>query len=227
VAFAQGNGARTALVDGSLQFGDLRALLKVPLDTPSIHDLPTDRIQESDLNDVLWRDPSGIDILLAPPRVELAEMISARDVEKVISMMRRVYNVVVIDMPVALSEVTLALLDSADTILEVVTWDSTTLRNTRTAVETFRAIGYPPDKIRYLLNRADSAGGLDPASFVQLLGREPEFQLVSDGRLVMESNNQGVPFLLANPMAPISQGLVGIAKDLARAPARALVSARR
>ncbi len=67
---------RTVLIDGSLQFGDLRALLKVPVDAPSILDLPTDRIAESDLGDVLWRDPSGIDILLAPPRIEMAEMLT-------------------------------------------------------------------------------------------------------------------------------------------------------
>ena len=86
-------GKRTVLIDGSLQFGDLRALLKVPVDAPSILDLPTDRIQESDLQDVLWRDPSGIDILLAPPRVEMAEMVTVRDVDKVLSLLRRVYEV--------------------------------------------------------------------------------------------------------------------------------------
>jgi CheY-like chemotaxis protein len=42
-------GVPTALIDGSLQYGDLRALLKVPSDVPSILDLPTDRVQESDL----------------------------------------------------------------------------------------------------------------------------------------------------------------------------------
>jgi DNA-binding NarL/FixJ family response regulator len=68
VALAQAD-QRTVLIDGALQFGDLRALLKVPVDAPSILDLPTDRVAESDLQDVLWRDPSGIDILLAPPRV--------------------------------------------------------------------------------------------------------------------------------------------------------------
>ena len=81
---------QTVLIDGSLQFGDLRALLKVPVDAPSILDLPTDRIAESDLQDVLWRDPSGIDILLAPPRVEMAEMVTTRDLDKILSLLRRV-----------------------------------------------------------------------------------------------------------------------------------------
>src|SRR3954468_10202115 len=137
---------QTVLIDGSLQFGDLRALLKVPVDAPSILDLPTDRIAESDLRDVLWRDPSGIDILLAPPRIEMAEMVSTRDVEKMLSLLRRVYQAIVIDVPAALGDISLAFLDGADTIIEIVTYDSTTLRNTLMIAETFRQIGYSPEK---------------------------------------------------------------------------------
>ena len=149
---------RTVLIDGSLQFGDLRALLKVPTDAPSILDLPTDRIAESDLGDVLWRDPSGIDILLAPPRIEMAEMVTPRDVEKVLSLLRRVYGAIVIDMSSYLNDVNLAFLDASDTIVEIVTYDSTTIHNTVAIADTFRAIGYPATKVRYLVNRADSAG---------------------------------------------------------------------
>ncbi len=153
---------RTVLVDGSLQFGDLRSLLKVPLDAPSILDLPTDRVSESDLQDVLWRDPSGIDILLAPPRVEMSEMITSRDLDKVLSLLRRVYQAVIIDMSPAVNDVNLAFLDASDTILEVVTYDSTTIHNTVAIADTFRQIGYPATKVRYLVNRADSAGGSPP-----------------------------------------------------------------
>ncbi|HEX5466860.1 MAG TPA: AAA family ATPase [Candidatus Limnocylindrales bacterium] len=213
VALAQA-GQKTVLIDASFQFGDLRTLLKVPLDSPSILDLPTDRIAESDLADVLWRDPSGIDILLAPPRVEMAEMVTLRDVEKVLSLMRRIYNVTVVDTPAALNDLTLAFLDASDVVLEIVTWDSMTLSNTRTMAATFQAIGYAPSKVRYILNRADSAGGLDAATLTQVLGREPEYRAVSDGRLVVESNNQGVPFVLADPAAQISQDLARIAAEL-------------
>ena len=129
VALGQ-SGERTVLIDGSLQFGDLRALLKVPVDAPPILDLPTDRIAESDLADVLWRDPSGIDILLAPPRVEMAEMVTTRDIDKVLSLLRRVYTVVVIDTPSMINDLNLAFLDTPDTIVEVVTYDSTTIHNT-------------------------------------------------------------------------------------------------
>ena len=200
-------GVTTALIDCSLQYGDLRALLKVPDDVPSILDLPTDRVQESDLRDVMWRDPSGVDILLAPPRVEMAEMVTARDVEKTISILRRLYEAVVIDTPVSLSEVTLAFLDACDVILSVVTYDSTTIHNTIAVGEVFASIGYTAEKVHYLVNRADSSGGMSRDELARALGRRPDFEVVSDGRLVVQANNEGMPFVVASPDAAVSRDL--------------------
>jgi pilus assembly protein CpaE len=216
---------RTVLIDGSLQFGDLRALLKVPVDAPSIVDLPTDRIIESDLQDVLWRDPSGIDILLAPPRVEMSEMITNRDIDKILSLLRRIYQAIVIDMSPAINDINLAFLDASDTIVEVVTYDSTTIHNTIAMADTFRTIGYPASKVQYLVNRADSAGGINPDDLSRALGRLPEHQVVSDGMLVVQSNNAGVPFVLANPDAQISRDIHRVATELVGA--RQPVGARR
>ena len=219
-------GHRTVLIDGSLQFGDLRALLKVPVDAPSILDLPTDRVSEADLADVLWRDPSGIDILLAPPRVEMAEMVTTRDVDKILSLLRRIYGAVVIDMSPSISEINLAFLDASDTILEIVTYDVTTIHNTIAVADTFRIIGYPASKVRYLVNRADSAGGIAADDLARALGRLPEHRVVSDGKLVVTSNNEGVPFVLASPEAEISRDVVRVASEV-MASARVPVAARR
>jgi pilus assembly protein CpaE len=205
---------RTVLIDGSLQFGDLRALLRVPVDAPSILDLPTDRISETDLQDVLWRDPSGIDILLAPPRVEMAEMISTRDIDKILSLLRRVYQAVVIDMNATITDLNLAFLDTSDTIVEIVTYDSTTIHNTVAVADTFRIIGYPASKVRYLVNRSDSSGGIAPDALARALGRIPEHSVVSDGQLVVRSNNEGVPFVLANPDAAISRDITKAATEI-------------
>ena len=217
---------RTVLIDGSLQFGDLRSLLKVPVDAPSILDLPTDRVSEADLADVLWRDPSGIDILLAPPRVEMAEMVTTRDVDKILSLLRRIYGAVVIDMSPSISEINLAFLDASDTILEIVTYDVTTIHNTIAVADTFRIIGYPASKVRYLVNRADSAGGIAADDLARALGRLPEHRVVSDGKLVVTSNNEGVPFVLASPEAEISRDVVRVASEV-MASARVPVAARR
>lgn len=216
-------GVSTALIDGSLQYGDLRAMLKVPDDVPSILDLPTDRVQESDLRDVMWRDPAGIDILLAPPRVEMAEMVTARDVEKTISILRRLYQAVVIDTPTVLSEVTLAFLDACDVILSIVTYDSTTIHNTVAVGEAFASIGYTAEKVHYLVNRADSSGGISRDELARALGRKPDFEVVSDGRLVVQANNEGMPFVVASPEAAISRDVRRVAATIAGGAAGAPV----
>jgi pilus assembly protein CpaE len=218
-------GVATALIDGSLQYGDLRALLKVPSDVPSILDLPTDRVQESDLRDVMWRDPAGIDILLAPPRVEMAEMVSARDVEKTISLLRRLYEAIVIDTPTSLSEITLALLDTSDVVLSIVTYDSTTIHNTIAVADVFSSIGYSPEKMQYLVNRSDSSGGIGHDELARALGRRPDFEVVSDGRLVVQANNEGMPFVVSSPDAAVSRDIRRVAQTLlgrtaANAPVR-------
>jgi len=207
-------GTRTVLVDGSIQFADLRALLRVPADALSILDLPTDRVVESDLAEVLWRDPSGIDILLAPPRIEEHEMVTMRDLEKVLSLLRRLYDAVIVDMSVAVDELNLALMDRADTILEIVTYDSTTIHNTIALADTFRVIGYPATKVRYLVNRADANAGIDPADLTRALGRVPEYHVRSEGAVVVPANNEGLPFVLSNPEAGVTQDIERVASDL-------------
>jgi pilus assembly protein CpaE len=217
VAFGQVPGIRVVLIDGDLQFGDLRGLLRVPDTAPSILQLPTDRIAESDLASVLWRDPSGIDLLLAPPRVEQAEMITARDVEKVISLLRRIYNVVIIDSPPAIDETTLAYLDDADSILSIVTPDRNSVRNARLAGQAFVAAGFAPQKMMLVMNRAGSPG-IRPEEMSAELGRLPDVAIPEDPGLIAATVAEGVPFVLAQPNARASQEIVGIVRRLMAPP---------
>ncbi|HEY7526665.1 MAG TPA: response regulator [Candidatus Limnocylindria bacterium] len=214
LAVSLGQEHRVCLVDGSLQFSDLRGLLRVPANAPSIVNLPTDRIRESDVAEVAWKDPSGVDILLAPPRVEMAEMVTVRDLEKALSMLRQLYEFVVIDTRAGLGDDVLVFLDASDVILQVLTYDSMAIRNLAMAREAFDAIGYPASKLAIVLNRSDSTGGISKADVESALGSSIDYEIVSDGRLVVAANNEGVPFVSGSPDAPISQGLRTISASL-------------
>jgi pilus assembly protein CpaE len=214
VTFGQMTGVRVVLIDGDLQFGDLRGLLRVPDTAPSILQLPTDRIAESDLTANLWRDPSGIDLLLAPPRVEQADMVTARDLEKVLSLLRRIYNVIVVDSPPAITDATLTFLDDADGILSVVTPDRAAVRAARLAGLAFVAAGMPPHKMLLVMNRA-GVPGVKPEQMAAELGRLPDVVIPDDPMLVGGTNAEGVPFVLAQPSAKASQAIVAIAQRLA------------
>jgi len=61
----------------------------------------------------------------------------------------------------------------------------------------------------------------------EVLGHHIDFEIVSDGRLVLAANNEGVPFVSASPDAQISKGVRSIASALRaqrRTPALALAA---
>ena len=228
LAVALGADHRVCLIDGSLQFSDLRGLLRAPAAAPSIINLPTDKIRDTDLAEVVWKDPSGIDVLLAPPRIEMAEMVTVRDIEKALSIIRQVYEVIVVDTRATLSDDVLAFLDASDLILEVLAYDSMAIRALAMADEAFATIGYAPSKLEAVLNRSDSTGGFSKADVEEALNRRIDHEVVSDGKLVIAANNEGVPFVLANPEAPVSQGVRAMAASIAaRLPSHAAALARR
>jgi pilus assembly protein CpaE len=138
-----------------------------------------------------------------------------------------VYAAIVIDMSSVINDINLGFLDASDTIVEIVTYDSTTIHNTIAMADTFRSIGYPPTKVRYLVNRADSHGGIEADDLQKALGRVPEHRVISDGQLVVRSNNEGVPFILADPAAPISQDVVRVASEVLGAGRVAVGAGRR
>ncbi|CAN5661450.1 response regulator [soil metagenome] len=215
-----------ALVDGSFQFADLRALLRVDESVPSIVQLPTSKLTQADLSDVAWRDKSGMDIFFAPPRPEMAEMITAVDVTKLLALLRRVYNIVVLDTATSVGEVNLALLDAADQIVVLLAYEEATLRQSKQTVATLSKIGYPPDKLLFLVTRSDASGGIKPEAIDALFGRPADFAVVSDGPLVLAANNSGEAFALAAPTAQISRDVAAVAAALS-APRQLLAAARR
>ncbi len=214
-AIAADGAHRVALIDGSLQFGDVRALLRVPESAPSILHLPTNKVQRTDIEEVVYRDKSGVHVLLAPPRIEMAEMVLARDLEKLLSLMRRLYNVVIIDTASTVDDILLAFLDASDQLIQVLTPETAALHQARQLTATLTAAGYPAAKMRYLVNRADSTGGLPRGAVEQHIGRKADYEVVSDGLLVVEANNRGESFVKLGPDAAITKDVTRIARQLA------------
>jgi pilus assembly protein CpaE len=214
-AIAAEGQQKVALVDGSLQYGDVRALLRIDESAPSLLQLPTNKVQKTDVEEVVYRDSSGVHVLLAPPRIEMSEMILARDLEKLMSLMRRLYNVVIIDTSSQVDDILLAFLDSSDEVVQVVTYEGPALRQARQVTMTLAAAGYPAEKIRFLVNRADSTGGLPKNALEEHVGRKPDFEIVSDGLLVVEANNRGEPFVKLGPDAQITKDVARVAHRLA------------
>ena len=206
-------GKRVALMDASFQFGDVGVLLNLNPRNKSIADLAGELQagEAESLDTFMITHSSGVKVLLAPPSPEQAELIGPSAVRKVLQGLRASFDLVVVDCPATFNEATLAVLDEADLILTLLTLEITSVKNMRLFLEVCEQLGYGPEKIRLVLNRADSTLGIRVADVEHSIGRKVDHTIVSDGRSVVYALNRGVPFFLSNREAQVSQDIQRLA----------------
>ena len=72
--------------------------------------------------------------------------------------------------------------------------DSLSLKNTKLGLETLELMGYDRERIRLVLNRADSRVGHHPRRRRAIVGREPDVLVPSD-RDIPRAVNEGEPLV--------------------------------
>jgi pilus assembly protein CpaE len=216
VAAATDMGKNVVLVDASFQFGDVGVLLNLNPKNKSIADLVPE-LEAGDpesLDTFVINHSSGIRVLLAPPSPEMAELITTAGVKRVLEALRAKHDLVIVDCTSWFNDTTLAILDMADVILTLLSLEITSIKNIRLFLEVADQLGYEADKVRLVLNRADSTLGIRVADVEHSIGRKVDHTIVSDGRSVVYALNRGVPFYLSNREAQVSQDIMRLASEI-------------
>jgi pilus assembly protein CpaE len=207
-----------ALVDANFQFGDLGLLLNVnPNNTASIADALTELAEgHADAVDAaLISHSTGIKVLLPPPSPEMAELITSDHMRRILSRLRQRNDLVVVDTSSQLNDPTLTILDAADVVLTVLTYDLASIKNTRVFLGVAERLGYNEDKVKVVLNKADSTNGITLADLEGSIGHKVDFTIGSDARAAIHAMNHGVPFASGNAGAQISRDVVAVARAVA------------
>jgi pilus assembly protein CpaE len=217
VAAATELGQQTCLVDGSFQFGDVGVLLNLNPKNKSIADLipELESGEPESLDTFVINHSAGIRVLLAPPTPEMAELITPAGAKAIVEGLRRDNDLVVVDCMSTFNDTTLAILDQADVVLTMLSLEITSIKNIRLFLEVAEQLGYESDKVRLVLNRADSSLGIRVADVEHSIGRRVDHTIVSDGRSVVYALNRGVPFFLSNREAQVSQDILRLAEAVA------------
>ncbi|MHB8868530.1 MAG: AAA family ATPase [Thermoleophilia bacterium] len=210
------SGKRVALVDLDLQFGDVAiALGMVPKRT--IYDL-IQTYPEVDLtllsDFMLTHTATGIHVLPAPLYPEEGDRITADDIRSVLEAAQQGYDFVVVDTPPFFEERVLTALDWADDILLVGSLDVATLKSLKLTLSSMDLMAFPDEKIRVVMNRADSKVGLDLAAADRHLGRATRYSIPSSVD-VPRALNAGEVISVQNPGARVSRELARITADYA------------
>ncbi len=218
VAAATELGQRVVIMDGSFQFGDVGVLLNLNPKSKSIADLvPEIEAAGGEIESIdtfVIDHTSGVRVLLAPPSPEMAELVTASGVRKVLATLRATHDLVVVDCTAFFNDTTLAILDAADVILTMLSLEITSIKNMRLFLEVAEQLGYESGKVRLVLNRADSALGIRVADVEHSIGRKVDETIVSDGRSVVYALNRGIPFFLSNREAQVSQDILRLARSV-------------
>ena len=212
VALASG-GTEVALVDLDLHFGDVAIMLQL-FPSHTIHDAAqTSQLDPLSLKSFLTHHESGIWALVAPTEPTVADTIGAGAVATILKLLREAFAYVVIDTPAAFSEPVLAAFDESDLIVMLATLDVPSVKNLKLAMQTMELLHYPRNRIRTVINRADSKVGLRLPDVEKLLS-SPVDTTIPSSRSVPLSVNKGSPIMLEEPKGPVAESIRRVAAQL-------------
>jgi pilus assembly protein CpaE len=186
-----------------LHLGDVLSFLDLP-GTFSITDVLANagRLDRDLLDASVMRHPSGLRVLAQSGKVEEADQVRAQDVTQLIAFLRRHYERIVIDGVRGFDELSLAVLDSSQKLLMVLTQDVPAVRNTKRCLDLFRRLGYGDAKVQLVLNRFQKDSKITPEVITETVGLPVAHTLSNDFAAAIESINRG---LLLYDLAPRSK----------------------
>jgi pilus assembly protein CpaE len=229
VALAK-DGNRVCLVDLDLAFGDVAISVQVsPARTIIDAVRMAGHVDTTGAASLLTRYRPGLDLLLAPVTPGDAEKIPPQLVRELLTVLRGMYDYVVVDTPAQFSEHVLMAMDASAHHVLLTTPDVPALKNLRVTLDTFDMLSYPAGIRSIVLNRSDAKVGLTAEDVIRVV-RSPIDVQVPSSREVPVSINKGTPIVLDNPTHPVSQAITRFAQERLQAGAaseRSVASAHR
>jgi pilus assembly protein CpaE len=213
-SFAKYGGKRTLLLDLDLQFGDAAIMLGIEPEK-TIQDLVVapGELDPEKLAGYTTRHSSGLDVLPAPIRPEDAELVTEQKLSRLLEVAKESYDVIVVDTSPFFHGPMLATLDRTDDLLLVCGLDVPTIKNVRLSLQTLQLLSFPTERIRIVLNRANSNVGMKRGEVEAALEAKIRFEVPSD-RAVPLAVNRSNPAVLSDPKADFSRALRDMAKVL-------------
>jgi pilus assembly protein CpaE len=215
IALHKEMGKKVCLIDANLQFGDHRVFLDLGLDRMSIVDLATAPGFDLDMiKNVLVKHESGIDLLLAPPSPETAELVTNEHLPQIVEILANDFDYILIDVDKRLDEVNLRIMDVAQAIYVVMTADLPCLKNVRLVLETIAHLGYSDSKVKLILNRSNAFTGINTKNAESALKRRIDHQVINEYRTAIGALNSGAPFMYTKADSVLGRNVLDFVKAM-------------
>jgi pilus assembly protein CpaE len=206
------------LMDLSLQFGDIAALLAMTPDG-SIAEFAASDAGMADrhvIQQALSLGPQGLTVLAAPPSPELADYVTTAHLRALVAELRSTFETVVADTTAQLSEITLEALENSDHIVLVTDFSVTSVKNTRLIMSVIGVLQVDPERIVVVANHRDAplAGGMDKARIEDFLRHPVAAEIPHDAQAIGGSVSSGVPVVIGGHSSPATAAFERLAAAL-------------
>lgn len=203
----------TLLLDLVLLAGQAALLLNQPLKRTwaDLTGVKPEEVDSDLVRSIVDQHPSGLEFIAAPTYPSEAEMLTESALSAALTITRPMYEYIVADLPHDFGEVTLQALDFADVILLVIAPELSAIRAAAAAIDTYKKLGYPPEKIKLVLNNIFPRHGLPRDRIESALERPITLVLPYYPDVLVQAINVGKPLLYQQPDHPFS----GLVEDLA------------
>jgi pilus assembly protein CpaF len=162
----------------------------------------------------LLRAPSGLSVLPLVGDVLQARQVTSELLAKMMELASAAFDLIIVDMPTGVSNLTQAMLDRSDYVCVVGEPTPGGIARTRHSLDYLRSLQFPQESILLCLNRAPERGGVALDQIERVLGMEPYISLPDDPSATASAASRGQPLLQANPRHPISRAIDRLAREV-------------
>ncbi len=204
-------GRRVVLVDLDLQFGDVGLALGLP-PGKTVHELVMSggALDAEKLSAYLASHESGLRVLLAPSRPDQAAAVGVGFLRELFEVLRASEDYLIVDTPPGFTPEVIAAIDASDDICVVGTLDALSLKNTKLGLETLDLMGVESERVKLVLNRADSRVGITREDVQAVTGRPPD-ALIPSHRDIPRSVNEARPIVGSQPGSDAARAFQALA----------------
>ena len=157
MAHDMGEGSRACIIDLDIQSGDVAQYLGASARL-SLMDLleAGERLDSDLLNSVASEGHDLVDIIAPPTDIVPIESIDFEQLMRVITMARRIYDIVLVDLPASFTNWSLSTVYAADISILVGTLTIPSLRHAKRQLDFLVSMGIPRDTIHVVLNQVEN-----------------------------------------------------------------------
>jgi len=220
VALAKDFEKRVCLFDLDLQtVGDMARMLGLSPEKAVVdllHSLKTQNPESIKKEDFLPRNSFNVSFLPAVLKPQQLPNLDPVGLKDIFNLLDKDYDYIIVDAGKSFNDISMAALNQANLILLVITPDILSIFQSKWAFDMLQFLHFPFSMVKIVLNRAESLSSISwqeirvnlPADIISLVP--------SEGKIVGQAVNRGVPVVIDSPRARATLALKKLAFEISK-----------